>query len=160
MLAPMLAALADRVRLSARPRRPPQPLSRQRLREQFVGLDNFEYLLRDDPNFWPAVTHNALLLLGLPIMLVLALVVAFLIHDGVRSRRLSTVYRSLVFLPFVLSIVVVGPDLLDLPALGRAAQRASPTPRAGASTPRGSGNSDWALPSVLGVIVWRSWGSA
>jgi ABC-type sugar transport system permease subunit len=124
---------------------------------QFVGLDNFEYLVKDDPNFWPAVTHNALLLLGLPIMLGLALVVAFLIHDGVRSRKLSAIYRSLVFLPFVLSIVVVGrifsiflrsdgPLNSFAGALGWGVDTAW------------LGNSGTALGSVLGVIVWREFG--
>jgi ABC-type sugar transport system permease subunit len=157
MLAPMLAALlivfgyplVRVVRLS---------LYRDNVfASEFVGLENFEYLLRDDANFWPAVTHNAVLLLGLPIMLALALVVAFLIHDGIRSRRLSTVYRSLVFLPFVLSIVVVGRILSIF--------LRSDGPLNGLANAMGwgldtawLGSTDWALPSVLGVIVWRELG--
>ena len=123
----------------------------------FVGLDNYRYLVEDDPNFWPAVTHNALLLLGLPVMLALALVVAFLIHDGVRSSRMATVYRSLAFLPFVLSTVVVGrifsvflrsdgPLNSFAGALGWGVDTAW------------LGNPDTALPAVLSVIVWREFG--
>jgi multiple sugar transport system permease protein len=124
---------------------------------EFVGLGNYEYLLKDDPNFWPAVMHNALLLLGLPVMLAAALVVAFLIHDGVRSPRLASVYRSLVFLPFVLSIVVVGRVFSIF--------LRSDGPLNGFANALGwgvdvawLGNSDLALPSVLGVIVWREFG--
>jgi len=124
---------------------------------EFVGLDNYEYLLRDDSNFWPAVTHNALLLLGLPVMLALALVIAFVIHDGVRSRRLSAVYRSLVFLPFVLSIVVVGRILSIFLRSDGPLNGFANTLGWGLDT-AWLGNSDWALPSVGGVIVWREFG--
>jgi ABC-type sugar transport system permease subunit len=124
---------------------------------KFVGLENYRYLLVDDPNFWPSLAHNALLLLGIPIMLALALVVAFLIHDGVRSTRLSAVYRALVFLPFVLSIVVVGRIFTVL--------LRSDGPLNGFAGALGwgldtawLGDSSWALPSVLSVIVWREFG--
>jgi ABC-type sugar transport system permease subunit len=124
---------------------------------EFVGFENYRYLLVDDPNFWSALLHNVLLLCGIPIMLVLALVVAFLIHDGVRSRRLASFYRALVFLPFVLSVVVVGRIFAvilrsDGPVNGFAGTLGWGLDVAWV------GDSSWALPSVLGVIVWREFG--
>jgi ABC-type sugar transport system permease subunit len=124
---------------------------------EFVGFENYRYLLVDDPNFWSALLHNVLLLCGIPIMLVLALVVAFLIHDGIRSRRLSTVYRSLVFLPFVLSIVVVGRILSIFLRSDGPLNGFANTLGWGLDT-AWLGSSDWALPSVGGVIVWREFG--
>lgn len=124
---------------------------------EFVGFENYRYLLVDDPNFWSALLHNVLLLCGIPIMLALALIVAFLIHDGVRSRRLASVYRALVFLPFVLSVVVVGRIF--------AVFLRSDGPVNGFANTLGwgldvawLGDSSWALPSVLGVVVWREFG--
>ena len=124
---------------------------------EFVGFENYRYLLVDDPNFWSALLHNVLLLCGIPIMLGLALIVAFLIYDGVRSRRLSSFYRALVFLPFVLSVVVVGRIFSvflrsDGPVNGFANALGWGLDTAWL------GDSSWALPSVLGVIVWREFG--
>ena len=99
----------------------------------------------------------ALALIGLPVMLALALVIAFVIHDGVRSRRLSAVYRSLVFLPFVLSIVVVGRILSIFLRSDGPLNGFANTLGWGLDT-AWLGNSDWALPSVGGVIVWREFG--
>lgn len=127
------------------------------LGRSFVGFENYRYLLFDDPNFWQAVFHNLFLLLGLPVMLVLALVVAFLIYDGVRSRRLAGFYRSLVFLPFVLSIVVVGRVFsVFLRSDGPLNQFANAL--GWGLDVSWLGDPTWALPSVLGVIVWRELG--
>jgi ABC-type sugar transport system permease subunit len=123
----------------------------------FVGLANYRYLLFDDPNFWPAVGHNLFLLLGLPVMLALALLVSFTIHDGIRSTRAAAIYRSLVFLPFILSIVVVGRVFSvflrsDGPFNGLAGALGWGLDTAWLGDP------SWALPSVLAVIVWRELG--
>ena len=50
---------------------------------QFVGLGNFKALLTDDV-FVRAVTNNLRLLLTVPLMTVLALLVAVVLHDGVK----------------------------------------------------------------------------
>lgn len=71
--------------------------------EDWVGLDNFRKVLSDD-DFQGAVRHNvAILLMSLLIQLPLALGLALLIGRKMRGRAL---YRTIFFLPFVLSEVV------------------------------------------------------
>lgn len=123
----------------------------------FVGLGNVRYLLTEDPHFWEAVRHNVFFLLGLPIMLLVALVLAWAIFEGVRSPRLAGAFRSLVFLPYVLSSVVIGQVFgvflrSDGPLNGGLGAVGLSTHVAWLGDPR------WALPSVLGVIIWRELG--
>lgn len=68
----------------------------------FIGLDNFERLLRD-PIFWRSVGNTArLLLLVIPFELVLSLGIAVLLNQRLRGR---TIFRTLYFLPVITSTV-------------------------------------------------------
>jgi ABC-type sugar transport system permease subunit len=69
-----------------------------------AGLKNFRDLIAD-PSFRLAVEHNAKLLLAVPILTVLAILLAILLFEGIRLWR---VYRTLIFLPVTISIPVVG----------------------------------------------------
>jgi raffinose/stachyose/melibiose transport system permease protein len=77
----------------------------------FVGLSNFSYLLTDQfasPRFWNAFRNNVYfflvhLLVQNPIGLLIA---ALLTSDSV--RRTVGVYRTLIFIPTTLSVVIVG----------------------------------------------------
>lgn len=71
----------------------------------FVGLDNYAALLRDQV-FLGALTHN-LLIAGLSVLvqLPLALGIALLVGRGLRGR---SIFRVILFLPYVLSEVVTG----------------------------------------------------
>jgi ABC-type sugar transport system permease subunit len=127
------------------------------LSSQWVLFDNYVYLLRDDPTFWQALRHNLFLLLGLPIMVCLAVVVAFAIFDGLRGSRLTPFFRGLCFLPYVLSSVVVGQVFSvflrsDGPINRVAEQLGMGTDVAWL------GDAGTALPSILAVIIWREIG--
>jgi ABC-type sugar transport system permease subunit len=69
-----------------------------------VGLNNFRYLFSDDV-FRMAITNNAKLLLSVPIMVGLALFLAILLFEQIRGWQF---YRTTLFLPYLLSITVVG----------------------------------------------------
>jgi ABC-type sugar transport system permease subunit len=58
-----------------------------------------------DPIFWTSFSNNLRLLLAIPILVVLSLVFASLIFERVGGWRY---YRSLIFIPYVLAIPVVG----------------------------------------------------
>jgi lactose/L-arabinose transport system permease protein len=69
----------------------------------FAGLRNYEYLLKD-PIFRQAMTNNFLfLLIQVPIMLVLALILASLLNDP--KLRFRGLFRTLIFLPCATSLV-------------------------------------------------------
>jgi ABC-type sugar transport system permease subunit len=70
----------------------------------WTGLTAYRNALQD-PIFWTSFTNNLRLLLAIPILVVLSLVFSSLIFERVRGWQ---VYRSLIFIPYVLAIPVVG----------------------------------------------------
>ena len=70
----------------------------------FTGLHAYQLAL-SDPVFWISLSNNLRLFLAVPILVLLALVFAFLIFERVRGWQ---IYRTLVFVPYVLAIPVVG----------------------------------------------------
>ena len=64
---------------------------------RFIGLNNYRYMLRSDPFFWPAVKNTLwMIAFGLPIRLVWAIATALLLTQRARGMR---VYRTLYYLP-------------------------------------------------------------
>ena len=74
------------------------------LPSRFVGLSNFRYIATDSL-FLGAISNNLRLFLCVPILLVLSVVLSQILHDRPRGWK---VYRSLLFIPYILSIPVVG----------------------------------------------------
>lgn len=70
----------------------------------WTGFLNYELVL-EDPTFRKAVQNSALLLLAVPILTVISVLVSVLLFDRARGWR---IYRSAVFLPYILAIPVVG----------------------------------------------------
>jgi ABC-type sugar transport system permease subunit len=70
----------------------------------WTGLTAYRNSLQD-PIFWTAFTNNLRLLIAIPILVVLSLVFSSLIFERTRGWR---IYRSLIFIPYVLAIPVVG----------------------------------------------------
>lgn len=69
-----------------------------------VGTRNYR-LAFEDPTFRDAAKHSALLLLAVPILLAISVIVAVLLYDRVRGWRF---YRSILFLPYILAVPIVG----------------------------------------------------
>lgn len=70
----------------------------------FVGLDNFKFLVTDDV-FITSLTNNLKLLLTVPVMTVLALVVALMLNEGVRAAKF---FQTSIFIPYILPAVGIG----------------------------------------------------
>jgi len=68
------------------------------------GLQNFRSVL-GDPLLHRAMANNARLFLAVPVMTAFAVLLAALLHERVAGWRF---YRSIVFVPYVLAIPVVG----------------------------------------------------
>jgi len=72
----------------------------------FVGLKNYENLVNVYPPFWPAVTHNLTwLVVFLFIATPLGMLMAVLLDQSIRGTR---VYQSVLYMPVVLSLAIVG----------------------------------------------------
>ncbi len=74
----------------------------------YIGIDNYRRLW-DDDNFRIALTHNAQLLIVLPLFTIsLAMLFATLFVQGGRGVRGADFYRVVYFFPQVMSVVIVG----------------------------------------------------
>jgi multiple sugar transport system permease protein len=73
---------------------------------EFVGTRNYETLLTKYPPFWPALTHNLIWLVWfLLIATPLGMFMAVLLDKNIRGSR---VYQSVLYLPVVLSLAIIG----------------------------------------------------
>src|SRR5438270_10010142 len=70
----------------------------------FAGLANFRYIFSDSL-FRTALTNNVKLFLCVPILVVLSVLLSAILFDRPRGWK---AYRTVLFLPYVLSIPVVG----------------------------------------------------
>lgn len=73
-------------------------------RPTFIGFANYLEIFRDDV-FWLAVRNNAILaVIGVPISMLIALVLAVMLNQGIKGEG---VFRTLVFLPHVTATVAI-----------------------------------------------------
>ena len=72
--------------------------------EVWVGVQNFQLLIAD-PQFAAALRNNVLFALSVPVLVIVPLVLAFLIHQRIPGWR---IYRWTYFLPAVFATVVIG----------------------------------------------------
>jgi len=70
----------------------------------YVGKLNYRLVL-EDPTFRAAAKHSALLLLAVPILLLISVVVSVLLYERMRGWK---VYRSVLFMPYILAVPIVG----------------------------------------------------
>jgi ABC-type sugar transport system permease subunit len=119
----------------------------------FAGLQNFRNLILD-PTFTLALKHNGLLLLAVPLLTVLAVVLAIFLFEGMRGWRL---YRVLIFLPVTVAIPVVGGVWSFLLERNGGVNSILRSLGLGGGLDW-LGDPDLALWSVLGVIVWSQLG--
>ena len=120
----------------------------------FVGLDNFRYVF-SDPLFRSAILNNLKLFLCVPVMVALAVLIAAVLFDRPRGWRF---YRTLLFIPYVLSIPVVGVVfgyIFEYRGVLNTALR-----NAGLKWLAFDwlGSPKWAMITIMFVIVWKELG--
>jgi multiple sugar transport system permease protein len=73
---------------------------------EWVGTRNYQQIFSIYPPFWPAFRHNMIWLVFLAIVpTTFGLLLAYLLDKNIRGSR---IYQSIFFLPFVLSLAVIG----------------------------------------------------
>ena len=108
-----------------------------------------------DPIFWKVIKNNFIVLINIPIQILIGTIIASLLHETTKGWRF---YQSAYFIPVVLPVVAVGiiwtyifrisgpiNSFLELIGLER-------------FTRVWLGNVDWALPSTIGVMIWKDIG--
>lgn len=117
----------------------------------FVGLDNYSDLLHDEL-FWRAVENNLILLLSVPLSIVLALAITGLLYRGLRGGR---IYELLIFLPFLPAIASIAVVFLYLLSNGGPLNELLAGAGLDGLTHAWLVESDTAIWSVLGVVLWK-----
>jgi ABC-type sugar transport system permease subunit len=120
----------------------------------YAGLGNFRYIFGDSL-FLSALANNLKLFLCVPIMVALSVILAAILFDRPRGWRL---YRTLLFVPYVLSIPVVGVVfgyLFQYQGVVNTALRAAGLDLLARDW---LGSRAWALPTIMFVIVWKELG--
>jgi raffinose/stachyose/melibiose transport system permease protein len=117
-----------------------------------VGFDNFSYLLNEDPYFWRALRNNLLWGLGsVAASIAIGFTLASVLDVKLRGRA---IYRSIFFLPAVMSPVVIAAvwGRIYNPQAGLANQLLD---LIGVDGKSWLGEPNLALASTMLVAVWR-----
>jgi ABC-type sugar transport system permease subunit len=121
---------------------------------QYVGLGNFR-ALADDSVFVRSLGNNLRLLVTVPIMTVLALLIAVVLHDQVRGWR---VHRGAVFLPYILPAAGIGLAFSALLQYNGALNQALRALGLDFLARDWIGSPHLAIWSVGGVVIWQQLG--
>jgi ABC-type sugar transport system permease subunit len=120
----------------------------------YVGLENYELLFRDDV-FLQAVRNNLKLLLTVPVTVGLALLLAVFLFERILGWRL---YRTTLFLPYLLPITAVGLVFSYIFQLSGVLNDFLHAVGLGALAQDWLGSTTLALPTVMFVIIWKEVG--
>jgi len=122
---------------------------------RFVGLRNYERLLRD-PLFWTALKNTLyFVLVGGPLSVGVSLAAAVVLDA--RAVRLKGVFRTALFLPVVTTLVAVAVvwRYLYHPRLGLLNECLA---WMGLGTVDWLGDPRWAMPAIILMAVWKNFG--
>ena len=122
--------------------------------EVFAGLWNYKLLFKDNL-FGIAIKNNMLLFLCVPVMTILALVVAVVLFNKI---RLWQFYRSIIFVPFILAVPVVGVVFTYILQLNGVLNTILKDTGLGVLALDWLGNPSIAIWSVGAVIIWKQFG--
>lgn len=120
----------------------------------FIGVQNYQQILKDSV-FHEAVSHNALLLLAVPALIFLSIIISVILYERVSGWR---VYRSILFLPYILAVPVVGVVFSNMFQLNGVVNELLRAIGMRSLALDWIGSSEMALWTVMGVIIWREAG--
>jgi multiple sugar transport system permease protein len=124
---------------------------------RWVGLDNYARALTGDKLFWTALERTSLFAaMNVPLAIGLSLLLALLMNQGLRG---TVVYRTLVFIPSLVPIVAAALLWAWIlhPQIGVANYLLG---FAGVEGLRWLRDPDWALPSLVLIVLWLSVGGS
>jgi ABC-type sugar transport system permease subunit len=120
----------------------------------WVGTRNYELILKQ-PTFQEAALNNLELLIAVPFIVGLSLLLAILLFEGVAGWR---IYRTILFLPYVLSIPIVAVVLKNVFQFNGPFNEVARALHLNFLALDWLGASDVALRLVMLVIIWREVG--
>lgn len=123
---------------------------------KFVGLQNFIYMFTEDKSFVTSLVNTLYFTVGtVPVVLILSLGLAILMNKPLKGK---VFFRSVLFFPYVASLVAIAvvwmalfnPDMGPINSLLMALGIDNP--------PRWAASTTWAMPTIIGLTVWKSMG--
>jgi multiple sugar transport system permease protein len=118
---------------------------------QWIGLNNYFYLLRRDPAFWPSVKVTAIFsIVSVPLGLTIALLIAILLNQKIHARN---VFRTIFFLPSLLPATATGVVWVWIfdPMRGLLNHALLAV---GIHGPAWLQSTTWALPALIIISIW------
>lgn len=123
----------------------------------FVGLDNYKIIFTD-PDFRGVLAHNAFIVIGsLLVQGPIAIILALLLNQRIRGRGLI---RVLIFVPYVISEVIVGTGWSLMLSTSGAVNDLLQAIGLGALRNDWLSNPDIAIWTLLAIISWKYIGFA
>jgi ABC-type sugar transport system permease subunit len=120
----------------------------------YVGTANYTNVIHD-PVFVHSLLNNLKLLLTVPVMTVIALVVALILNDRVRGWRQ---YRAIVFLPYILPATAIGLTFSYLLQRNGVLNTLLRDIGLGGVAFDWLGSAHWVVTSIGGVVIWQQFG--
>lgn len=123
---------------------------------KFVGLQNFIYMFTKDNSFWISLKNTLYYtIVTVPVTMALSLFLAILMNKPLKGR---VFFRSVLFFPYVASLVAIAvvwmalfnPDRGPINGLLMAIGISNP--------PRWAASTTWAMPTIIGLTVWKGMG--
>jgi ABC-type sugar transport system permease subunit len=119
-----------------------------------VGGRNFEIVL-NDPLLKTAIINNFKLLAIVPLLIFLSLVFSTILYEQLKGWR---IYQTVIFIPVILAIAAMGTVFSQLLQLNGLVNEFLRVIGLGFLAQEWLGNQQYALFSVIGVIVWKELG--
>ncbi len=122
---------------------------------EFVGVENFVKMVHDD-TFWISLKNTVYYTVGtVPLTLLCSLGLALLLNKKIWGVKF---FRATIFFPYITSLVAVAVvwNMLFHPDMGPINQFLRFIGMT--NTPGWTASSDWAMPAIIIVSVWRGMG--
>jgi ABC-type sugar transport system permease subunit len=120
----------------------------------FIGLANYEQVFKDNV-FREAITHNALLLIAVPVLVMAGVVVAVLLYEQIPGWRF---HRTVLFAPYIIAIPVIGVVFSNMLSLNGAINQLLRGVGLGGLALDWLGSSQLAIWTMMSVIIWHEFG--
>ena len=123
---------------------------------KFIGLDNFIRMLSKDNSFWIALKNTIYYtVVTVPVTLGLALFLAILMNKPLKGR---VFFRSVLFFPYVASLVAIAVVWMALFNPDRGPVNSILMAIGIENPPRWAASTTWAMPTIIGLTVWKGMG--
>lgn len=123
---------------------------------RFVGLKNFITMFTSDKSFYISLKNTLYYTaVTVPVTLVIALLLAILLNKPIKGR---TFFRSVFFFPYIASLVAVASVWMALFNPDRGPVNQVLMALGVQNPPRWAASQTWAMPTIIGLTVWKNMG--